>query len=531
MQKHSYIGRIDKLKPERMYSMNDQNPGHGSQEPVSQQPKIPQGTRVPDNPWFQSGLPSGEYLLQAVYDRITSIWLGYEEGEASQCASKVADVLTGLEDAITTGRSKRSFEEIIDLCTSLVNSIVAKCYMDHGKNLQEEALVMEADSATIVNDGLAIMGSDFRIELTNQGLFIKDRGLGIPQFPGDHCIWDDLGLPRETDTPGQSWNPNGMSWFFHGLNFSDYRYWDAIYWRNGYLDRQVGEGRYPFVDQISNTIEEDGVERAEVRAKALADRSDKRSLWFRIARQWNMRDHMILVFETNRTRSIDSVELPGKHDLRNRYHSRNPQVAADARSELVAWATGTGSAIPDIEAVLGRPYYELVDAVLGAGIFQAIQQSVNAATHDIINEAVRLMTELHVRPYIFWISETELMIAAARPGSNRGPWNRQDIERTAPLISAVHGVAVGSYNAGLMEWSNTRRTAYEPQCDWNTVAADDALLNDFLSTSPDLRRLLDSESWTNDDQELLRRLIRLGRFGYGFPPVRKPEYRDVHILP
>ena len=330
-----------------------------------------------------------------------------------------------------------------------------------------------------------------------------------------------------------------MSTFFHKLTFSDYRYWDAIYWRNGYLDRQQSESGYPaidqirygFVDQISDAIEWDRVDHAEARAKALADRSDKRSLWFRISRQWNMRDHMILVFETNRTRSIDSVELPGKHDLRNRYHSDNPQVAADARSELVAWATGTGSAIPDIEAVLGRPYYELMDAVLGAGIFQAIQQSVDAATNDIINEAVQLMTELHVRPYIFWSSETELMIAAARPGSNRGPWNRQDIERTVPLMSAVHGMAVGSYNAGLIEWSNTRRTACEPECDWNTVAADDARLNNFLSTLPDLRRLLDSESWTDDDQELMRRLIRLGRFGYGFPPVRKPEYRDVHILP
>ena len=67
---------------------------------------------------------------------------------------------------------------------------------------------------------------------------MANLGIMIPEFPGEHCLWDDLGLPRETDAPGQSWNPNGMSTFFHGLKFSEYRYWDAIYWRNGYLDRQ-----------------------------------------------------------------------------------------------------------------------------------------------------------------------------------------------------------------------------------------------------------------------------------------------------
>ena len=522
--------------------MNDQTSQNSGEETVSHQPRIPQGTRVPNNLWFQSGLPSGEYLRESVYDRVTSSWRGHkgnQGNEVSRCASKVADVLTGLEDATITGRSARSFEEIIDLCTALVQSIVAKCYMEHGKNLQDESSLIEAISGDIVNEGLTKMESDIRLEFTTQGFLIKDRGIGIPQFPGNRCIWDDLGLRRETDTPGQSWNPNGMSTFFHKLKFSDYRYWDAIYWRNGYLDRQqsvtgypdADQVRYGFVDQISNAIEVDRLDRAEVRAKALADHSDKRSLWFRVARQWHMRDHMILVFETTRTRSVDLVNLPGKHDLRNRYHSSNPQIAADARSELLAWATGTRLTIPDIEAVLGRPYYELMYGVLDIGIIKAIQQSVDITTNDIINEAVQLMAELHVRPYIFWTSETELMIAAARPGSNRGPWNRQDIEKTAPLISAVHGVAIGSNNAGLMEWSNARRTAYEPECDWNTVAADDAQLDYFLSTSPDLHRLLDSESWTDDDQELMKRLIRLGRFGYGFPQVRKPEYRDVHILP
>ena len=259
--------------------MNDRPSQGGCQEPASHSPRIPQDTRVTDNPFFQSGLSSGDYLQEAVYHRVVSIWHGHEadhQDAVSRCASKVADVLTTLEDATVTGRSRRRFEELIDLCTALVQSMVAKCYMDHGKGLQE-APVMEATAGAIVNDGLAAMGSDLRLELTTQGLLIKDRGVGIPQFPGEHCIWDDLGLVRETETPGQSWNPNGISTFFHKLKFSDYRYWDAMYWRNGYLDRQQSESgyatidqiRYDFVDQISDAIGTDRPDYAELRAKAL----------------------------------------------------------------------------------------------------------------------------------------------------------------------------------------------------------------------------------------------------------------------
>ena len=241
---------------------------------------------------------------------------------------------------------------------------------------------------------------------------------------------------------------------------------------------------------------------------------------------------MILVFETNRTRSIDSVTLPGAQSLRDRYHSRDPKVAADARIEMAVLAPALENGISAIESILGRPYYELLYFPLNSvgTAIEGIRQSVDATTDDIINEAVRLMALLHVRPYIFWTSETELMIAAARPGSSRGPWDRQDIEQTAPLMSAVDCISVGSDRTGLIEWCNARRTAYEPGCDWDVIAADDARLRDFLSTLPDLRKLLDGEAWTDDDRELMRGLVRLGRLGYGVPSVRKPPYRDVHLL-
>ena len=352
-------------------------------------------------------------------------------------------------------------------------------------------------------------------------------------------MWDDLGLPRGTDVPGQSWNPNGISTFLNVLEFTDYRYWDAAYWRTGFIDRQYGKTGYPFVDQISAALRIEGPHSRETRAEALADRSDMDSLWFRCARQWRMRDHMILTFETSRTRSIEQVDLDGKYDLRQRYHSRDPEVALRAQGELAFWAMGREEAVPDIEAVLGRPYYELLHLDfategLPRGEVEAhagIGQSVEAAVDDIISEAVRLMSVLHVRPYLFWTSETELMIAAARPGSARGPWSRRDVERAAPLVAIADGAFVGSDRVCLREWSNARRVAYEPGCDWNVVADDDRRLEEFLQSAPFLGPLLDSDSWTDDDRELVRRLVRLGRFGYGLPQVCKPEYRNVHVLP
>ena len=60
---------------------------------------------------------------------------------------------------------------------------------------------------------------------------------------------------------------------------------------------------------------------------------------------------------------------------------------------------------------------------------------------------------------------------------------------------------------------------------------DDAHLKCFWMERPHLERFLNSESWFDDDRTLMHRLVRLSRFGYGLPQVRKPEYRDVHMLP
>ena len=491
------------------------------------------------NPFFQSGLSSRDYIQDAVFERVIAGWSQPDSSTAkvvSRCASVIADIPAACEDAVVTGRSKREFADLVDEFIGLVLSKVAQCHIAHGRSPADEWLQIEAIAISIVNDGFAKMGPDIRVAHTAEGPLIHDRGAGLPSFPGAQCLWDDLGLPRETDVPGQSWDSNGISTFFHSLDFADFRYWDAIYWRTGYIDRRAGERRYSFVEEYDRRASNDRSGDPHRRARFFADHSDKNSPWFRLARSWRMRDHMILTFETNRTRSIDTVDLPGKHDLRQRYHSPDPAVGSKAQIELAAWALGRENAIPQIEAILGRSHYELINLTFGTNSTVtdsdiSVNDSVDAAVDDIVHEALRLMSILHVRPYMFWASETELMIAAARPGSNAGPWSRAAVESAAPSLAGVNGLAVGGNDAGLLEWSNELRIACEPGCDWDSIMIDDAHLKCFWMERPHLERFLNSESWFDDDRTLMHRLVRLSRFGYGLPQVRKPEYRDVHMLP
>ena len=332
-------------------------------------------------------------------------------------------------------------------------------------------------------------------------------------------MWDSLGLPRETRVNGQSWNPNGISIFFHQLSFQDYIYWDAIYWRTGYLDRQVGEYRDRFVAELDQRFHVETLEDRNERARILAQYSDQKSLWYQCARFFGMRDHMIIVFETSRTRPIESVDLPNKHEIRRKYHSSDPREKMEGQIALAAWTLGNGRvSAADIEAVIGRPHYELWDLPVSE-CRPEIDSSVAAATADITNEATRLMKTLHVRPYAFWVSETELMIAAARPGIASGPWTRQELEQQAPLLVSDADGVMRRIPDNLREQSNRFRVAYEPGQSWNKITEADAKLVRWLDRFPDYRDLLESEEYTDDDSELLHRLIRLSRFGYCYADV------------
>ena len=140
------------------------------------------------------------------------------------------------------------------------------------------------------------------------------------------------------------------------------------------------------------------------------------------------------------------------------------------------------------------------------------------------------MHTLHVRPYLFWTSETELMIAAGRPSSDKGPWSRADIDEMTFLPSILNGLVNSEGSPDLIDWSNARRIVFEPACTKNVVDEDDVSLKALLNEKPFLTRGIIPDSWSDDDEVLIRRLVKLGRFGYGLPQVRKPEYRDVHII-
>ena len=332
-------------------------------------------------------------------------------------------------------------------------------------------------------------------------------------------MWDALGLPRETNVNGQSWNPNGISIFFHQLSFQDYLYWDAIYWRTGYLDRQVGEHRDRFVTELNRQFHVETFEDRNERARILAQYSDQKSLWYQCARFFRMRDHMIIVFETSRTRPIESVDLPNKHEIRRKYHSSDPREKMEGQIALAAWTLGNDRvSTADIEAVIGRPHYELWDLPVSE-CRPEIDSSVATTTDNIINEAVRIMKTLHVRPYAFWTSETELMMAAARPGIESGPWTRRELEQQAPLLVSDADGVMRRIPDDLREQSNRFRVAYEPGQSWDKITEADAKLVRWLDRFPDYRDLLESGGYTNDDSELLHRLIRLSRFGYCYADV------------
>ena len=503
---------------------------------------------------FRSRKSSEDHLREAVRIRIHGLESDAEDARKTSNAM-VADVLSVHEKAVLGGRSSEECTEVIAQTAGVILSLVKEYYTPRGGfpiDLGQWADTVEAMhtqeavneiSIAMVNDGLSHMGSDIRCVLTSQGLRVFSRGGGLPQFSGDRSLWDELGLPRETDVRGESWNPNGISTFFHELDFSEFRHLDAIYWRTGYIDRQYGEHRSSFIEEYDaraqpfKTVDlletsEQRMRRAETRARALADISDEHSMWFQLARQWRMKDHMILAFETNRTRSIETVDLTGKHELRERYHSKDPRVAMTAKMELAAWALGRENVIPEIEAVLGRPYYELTDLdFYSDGAAEDVNLSVSATVDDIVDEAVRAMSVLHVRPYIFWASETELMIAAARPGSNIGPWSRADLESAVTLAPSTVDAVSASGGGGLLAWTSVHRAAHEPGYDWDDVQADNARLKQRWLETPDLGKFLDYESYSEDDRILMHRLVRLSRFGYGLPDVRKPEYRNAHILP
>lgn len=138
---------------------------------MTNKPNIPLGTPIPDDRWYQSGLPSGEYISQAVTRLMFSIWdssVQNWEPEMEQCYSNIGDVLEGLQDAVTTGRSQKTFPELIDICTSLVMASIHKSYVASGKE-RPLGETIERLAVHMVNGALKKINSDMRLAFTPQG--------------------------------------------------------------------------------------------------------------------------------------------------------------------------------------------------------------------------------------------------------------------------------------------------------------------------------------------------------------------------
>ena len=286
------------------------------------------------------------------------------------------------------------------------------------------------------------------------------------------------------------------------LGCSDYRYLDAIYFREGIWDRQIGHSRRPAM-----TVQH--------------------SIWLGSGTNDGLADKIIMAFETTRPRPFEQCAILDctteiMRQIRDLHQSDSHESKLRGQSMLIAMILGRSDSTIQAEIILGRPYWELTLALTPTAddIADQIDQSVGATASDIIAEATDVMERLGLWAYNYWISETELMVAAGLPMDSSSPQNRGEYERRAPLLTVGPEGSRPIYPDSLMEWSNNQRSAHEPGISWDDIRESDKGLIDCFMSVPALRELLDGEAHSPDGVVLIHRLVRLGKFGYGNPIVR-----------
>ena len=275
------------------------------------------------------------------------------------------------------------------------------------------------------------------------------------------------------------------------LNYKRYRYLDAIYWRQGLWSREVGMEAY------------------------LPPLSMNDSIWLGTVSSHPCTDNIIMAFETTRTHPFEDCAIADKDEIRRLFSSPLQEDNLKGQMMLTAAVIGNPDAIVDRDALLGRPYWELTRVPIDDSIKRAVSISSGRAAGDIIKEASDIMLHLNIRPYNYWTSETELMIAAGRPKNPSEPQNRQEFEKRIPLLVSRPGWSPEMAQTNLREWSNNQRCSNEPYYNWEKIQKADESLAAAMKDLPALRDLLESEGHCDDDAELILRLVRLGRFGYG----------------
>lgn len=317
------------------------------------------------------------------------------------------------------------------------------------------------------------------------------------------AIAQELGL--NLSQAGMSPQNSDLANKIEALGCERYRYLDAIWFRHGFWDRQKGHERfYPMQSQDS--------------------------IWLGSHGNDGLTDKIILAFETTRTRPLSESTLPDctperVRRIRQLHHSTSGDDLLEGQAMLTAMILGRSDSTVQAEIILGRPYWELT-MVVGAdpdpfgGSISGINQSAGATARNIITEGTNIMERLGLWAYNYWISETELMVAAARPEDASAPQNRGEYEQIIPLLTIGPEGSRPIYPDSLMEWSNNQRSAHEPAVSWEDIEKSDAALRIAFERVPALRELLDSEAHCADGAELVRRLVRLGKFGYSNPIFR-----------
>ncbi len=134
----------------------------------------------------------------------------------------------------------------------------------------------------------------------------------------------------------------------------------------------------------------------------------------------------------------------------------------------------------------------------------------------IISDALHIMQQACLRPFMYWASDTELMIAAARPTQNIGPW-------TAAEFQAEIGPEFGHFET-LEQWSNAIRELFEPgiskgeteETTWDASV---------LRAPKDEIAALRLATWNSDEKTLIGNLVRLAHWKGPFDPTRLENIR------
>ena len=285
------------------------------------------------------------------------------------------------------------------------------------------------------------------------------------------------------------------------MNFNDFTYLDAIIEPDGTTDRHA-----VFPGPI-------------------------RSHWMQPPAGAGLTHPAILAFETGRcgpaaALTPDAIAAVRAAD-RARRNATNP--AAVARAEAFLTDTLADLDGHEVEAALGHPHYEL--CYLPPGLAAPhIAGSSHDTAQGILNEIHRITTVTQTIAYTYWCSETELMVGIAAPDGPQGPADyRQWQQRERSLLRLIAGPDYRE-PASLRHWSNLRRLAYEPGYRPADIAHDDSALERHHQRHPEHAAIVDGAAPepAASEHQTLYDLVKLSRWGYGLPAVKKAEYANVH---